>query len=204
MRDEGGAGILERLAAGDVVIVAVAVDHVADRRLGDLADFRDVGRHRLRPALADRVGGDHALGRDDEHRLMPLIAKDVDPVGAVDLGGREQRRGGRRRGCGGRSRLRQCHCGERGRDRGAQQSGAKMKTMRHRQSSMIFLCATGSAAAHPVRPLMGDRLASPAAKPNAMPCARSRKRLMGTAWNDRDQVLPPSTPAIFQALPSLT
>jgi hypothetical protein len=43
-----------------------------------------------RPPLADRVGGDHARGRDDEHRLMVAVAKDVDVV--RDLGGGERRR----------------------------------------------------------------------------------------------------------------
>ena len=33
VRHEGRAGVLERLAAGDVIVVMVAVDHVADRRL---------------------------------------------------------------------------------------------------------------------------------------------------------------------------
>ena len=88
--DEDGAEILERLAARDVVVVAVAVDDVLDRRLGDLADLGDVGR-RCRPPLPDRIGGDHAVRRDDEHRLMALIAENVDAVGALDLGGRERR-----------------------------------------------------------------------------------------------------------------
>ena len=89
--DEDGAEVLERLAAGDVVEMAVAVDHVADGRLGDLADLADIGGRRG-PALADRIGGDDAVGRDDEHRLMALITEHVDVVGAGDLGGREQRR----------------------------------------------------------------------------------------------------------------
>ena len=59
MRDEGGTEVLEGLAAGNVVEVAVAVDHVFDRRLGNLADFRDIGGRR-RPTLADRVGRDDA------------------------------------------------------------------------------------------------------------------------------------------------
>ena len=44
MRDDGRASILERLAAGDVVEVVVAVDQVADRRLSDLADLVVFGR----------------------------------------------------------------------------------------------------------------------------------------------------------------
>ena len=56
--DEGRAQVLERLAAGDVVEMAVAVDHVLDRRLGHGLDGVDIGFRR--PPLADRVGGDHA------------------------------------------------------------------------------------------------------------------------------------------------
>src|SRR5262249_29872791 len=40
-----------------------------------------------RPAVGDRIGGDHAVVGDDEHRLMVAVAEDVDVVGAVDLFG---------------------------------------------------------------------------------------------------------------------
>ena len=40
MRDDNGARVLERLAAGDVIVVVVAVDQILDRRLGDLAERR--------------------------------------------------------------------------------------------------------------------------------------------------------------------
>jgi len=89
VRDEGRAGLLERLAAGDMVEVVVAVDHVLDRLARDLLDLVDVGDHRLRAPVADRVGRDHAGRRDHEHRLVVSIAENVDVVGAVDLGGRE-------------------------------------------------------------------------------------------------------------------
>jgi len=92
VRDERGAGVLERLAARDVVEVVVAVDHVLHRLARDLLDLVDVGHHRLRTPVADRVGRDHARGRDHEHRLGVAVAEDVNVVGAVDLGGRERRR----------------------------------------------------------------------------------------------------------------
>src|SRR5206468_5988893 len=92
VRDERGAGVLERLAAGDVVEVVVTVDHVLDRLARDLLDLVDVGHHRLRTPVADRVGRDHARGRDDEHRLGVSVTENIDVVGAVDLGGRERRR----------------------------------------------------------------------------------------------------------------
>jgi hypothetical protein len=38
-----------------------------------------------RPTQADRIGSDHACGRDDEHRLMTNITENVDVIG--DLGG---------------------------------------------------------------------------------------------------------------------
>ncbi len=44
VRDDRGAGVLERLAARDVVEVVVAVDQVLDRLVGDLLDLVDVGR----------------------------------------------------------------------------------------------------------------------------------------------------------------
>ncbi len=87
--DEGRAHVLERLAAGDMVEVDVAVDHVFDRRLADRLDGVDIGLRR--PPFADRVGRDHAVRRDDEHRLVTHIAEDVDVIGPIDLGG-----GGRR------------------------------------------------------------------------------------------------------------
>ena len=91
VRHHDGAGVLERLAAGNVIVMMVAVDQVLDRRLRDLPDFIEIGLYRLRPAITDRIGDDDAGRRHDEHRLMVLIAKDVDVVGAFDLGGREQR-----------------------------------------------------------------------------------------------------------------
>ena len=69
-----------------MVVVAVTVDHVFDRRLGDLLDLLDIGLGG-RAALADRVGGDHARRGDDEHRLVAAVTKDIDVVGAFDLGG---------------------------------------------------------------------------------------------------------------------
>ena len=100
VRDDGGAGVLERLAAGDVVVVMVAVDQVLDRLFRDLLDLVDVGLPARRPAVGDRVGSDHAGLGDDEHRLMVAVAEDVDVVGAFHLGRLERRAGGcgRRRG----------------------------------------------------------------------------------------------------------
>ena len=85
--DDRRAGILERLAAGDVVVVVVAVDQVLDRLVGDLLDLLDVGLDHFRPAVADRIGGDHAGLGHHEHRLVVAGAEDVDVVGAFDLGG---------------------------------------------------------------------------------------------------------------------
>src|SRR4029078_6979179 len=89
MRDDGRALILEHFAAGSVVVVMMAIDQILDRSLGDFPDFLQIRFCRLRTAIADRVGDDYAGGRDDEHRLMVLIAEDIDVVGAVDLGGRK-------------------------------------------------------------------------------------------------------------------
>ena len=100
VRDDPRAGVLERLAAGDVVEVVVAVDQVLDRLVGDLLDLVDILLPAGRAAIGDRIGRDHAVLGDDEHRLMIAIAEDVDALGAVDLGGRDLRplrllRGGR-------------------------------------------------------------------------------------------------------------
>ena len=91
VRDDRGAGVLERLAAGDVVEVVVAVDQVLDRLVGDLLDLVDILLPAGRPAVGDRIGGDHAVLGDDEHRLMVAVAEDVDVVGAVDLLGLDLR-----------------------------------------------------------------------------------------------------------------
>jgi hypothetical protein len=74
-----------------MVVVVVAIDQEFDRGLGNLADLIQVGFRRLRPAVADRIGDDDAGGRHDEHRLMVLIAENIDVIGALDLGGREHR-----------------------------------------------------------------------------------------------------------------
>ncbi|HEY7649713.1 MAG TPA: hypothetical protein VID04_11975, partial [Methylomirabilota bacterium] len=63
MSEDRRPRVLERLAAGDVIVVVVAVDQVPDRCLRDLADLREIGHRRLRPQEGDRVGGDHAVGR---------------------------------------------------------------------------------------------------------------------------------------------
>src|SRR5262249_1054772 len=89
VRYEGRAEVLERLATGDVVEMAVAVDDIFDWRLCHGLDRVDIGLHR--PPLADRIGGDHAVRRDNEHRLMTAIPEDVDVV--RDLGSGECRRG---------------------------------------------------------------------------------------------------------------
>src|SRR5262249_18411624 len=82
---------------GDVVEMTVAVDHVFNRRLGDLLDFLDIGLRR-RPPQANGIGSDHTFRRHDEHRLMADVAEDVDIVAAVDFGGCEKRRRLRARG----------------------------------------------------------------------------------------------------------
>ena len=95
MRDDLCAGLLEGLAAGDVVVMVMAVDQVFDRRLGDLLDFLDVGLRRLRPAVADGSVAITPAG-DDEHCLMVAVAENVDVVGSLDLCRGESRRRGRR------------------------------------------------------------------------------------------------------------
>jgi hypothetical protein len=54
MRDDGGAGVLERLAAGDVIVVMMAVDQILDRLVGHLFDLRDVILPAGRPRQSDR------------------------------------------------------------------------------------------------------------------------------------------------------
>src|SRR6266404_9544008 len=63
VRNDRGAGVLEGLAAGDVIEVLVAVDQVLDRLARDLLDLVDVGYDGLRTAVTDRVGRDHARRR---------------------------------------------------------------------------------------------------------------------------------------------
>src|SRR5262245_39412899 len=87
VRDDGGAGVLERLAAGDVVEMMMAVDQVLDGLVGDLLDLGDIVLPAGRPSVGDRVGRDDAVPCNDEHRLMIAVAEDVNVVGAADLGG---------------------------------------------------------------------------------------------------------------------
>src|SRR5262245_23101076 len=87
MRDYRGAGVLKCLAAGDVVEVMVAVDQILDGLVSDLLYLVDILLPAGRSAVGDRIGGDHAIVGDDEHRLMVAIAEDVDVVGIVDLFG---------------------------------------------------------------------------------------------------------------------
>src|SRR4249919_3605861 len=64
--------------ASDVIEMAVAVNDVFDRRLSHRLDRVGIGLRR--PPFTNRVGGDHARGRDDEHRLMAAITENVDIV----------------------------------------------------------------------------------------------------------------------------
>jgi hypothetical protein len=91
--------ILERLAAGDVVEMMVAVYEIADRLVRDLPDLGNVHGRCLRIRVAHGICGDHACGRHHEHRLRATGSEDVDVVGPVDLPGFEWGRllGGRRR-----------------------------------------------------------------------------------------------------------
>jgi hypothetical protein len=91
VRDDPRAGVLERLAARDVVEMMMAVDQVLDRLVADFLDFLDVGLRRFGAAVRDRVGGDHAVLGDDEHGLVAAVAEHVDVLGTFDLGGLEQR-----------------------------------------------------------------------------------------------------------------
>src|SRR3954451_10889825 len=91
VRDNGCARIFEGLAAGDVVVVVMAVDQEFDRLVGNLLDLGDIVLPAGRSAIGDRIGRDHAVFGDDEHRLMIAIAEDVDVVGALDLRGLDLR-----------------------------------------------------------------------------------------------------------------
>ena len=88
MGDDSGTGIFERLPAGDVVEVVMAVNQVSDRPVGDFPDFGDVGSASLRSAVRHRIGGDDSVAGDEEHRLVIAVAEDVNVVGAVDFGRR--------------------------------------------------------------------------------------------------------------------
>ena len=95
MCDHARAGILEYLAAGDVIKVMVAVDHVLDGFVGDLADFIQIRLPAGGSAIGHGVGYDHAVVGDDENRLVIDVAKNVNAVRAIDLGDLNRRA----RGC---------------------------------------------------------------------------------------------------------
>src|SRR3981081_1336007 len=105
MCDEARAKILEGPAAGNMVEMTVTVDDIFDWRLSHLLDRSDVGLRRA--SLADRVGGDNACGRDDEHRLMATVAGNVYVVAPFGCGERRWTR-----------LLRLCGGGERAADEG--------------------------------------------------------------------------------------
>ena len=115
MRDEHRTHVLERLAAGDMVVMMVAVNDVADRRVRDLADLGEVDLAALLVDEADRVGRDHAFGRDDEHRLVAHHAEDVDVVRDFRRGERRRRGPLLREGAGNESERGQCGCEPAGR-----------------------------------------------------------------------------------------
>ena len=91
VRQDGGAGVLEGFAAGDVVVVVMAVDQILDRLVGDFLDLVDVLLAAVRPAMRHGVGRDHTRLGDDEDRLMVAVAEQIDVVGAVDLLGLDLR-----------------------------------------------------------------------------------------------------------------
>src|SRR5262245_22332421 len=96
MGDEARAEVLEWLSTRNVIVVVMTVDHVLDRLARNLFDFVDIGRDRLRTSEADGIGCDDTVRGDHEHRLVALVAKDIDVVGALDLGGGEGGWRGRR------------------------------------------------------------------------------------------------------------
>lgn len=61
-------------AAGNVVIVVMAVYDIAHRLIGELLDF---GFQSGRGIEADRVGHDYPIRRDDEDGLMRLMSEEV-------------------------------------------------------------------------------------------------------------------------------
>src|SRR5204862_4179482 len=86
--DDSGVG--EDLAAGDVVGVVVAVDHVPNGLVEALLDLV------LQPAGrvgVDRIGRDHSGGRHREHRVVGVVPEPVDLAGDLrDLPHRRLRR----------------------------------------------------------------------------------------------------------------
>src|SRR4051812_9970618 len=89
--DDACACVLEGFAASDVIVMMMAVDQILDRLVGHLLDLVDVVLTAGRTSVSDRVGGDHAVLGDDEHRLMSTVTEDIDIVGAIDLGGLDLR-----------------------------------------------------------------------------------------------------------------
>ena len=88
VRDEDGAEILERLAAGDVIVMVMAVD---DDLIGSSVTALIASMHGFCPAqVGNGISGNDALRRHDEHRLMTAIAEDVDVVGALHFLGRNR------------------------------------------------------------------------------------------------------------------
>src|SRR5262249_31657381 len=77
--EESGGG--EDATTGDVIIMVVTIDHIADGLIGE---FFDLGLQPGRRVSTDRVGNDDALRGGDENRLMKFMPKQVEVI--VQLG----------------------------------------------------------------------------------------------------------------------
>jgi len=189
VRDDLGAGVLERLAAGDVIVVVMAVHQVLDRLVGDLLDLVDILLAALRPAVGHRIGRDHAILGDDEHRLMVAVAENVNVVGAVDLLGLDLRSW----------RLRLCQRRTAERDR---QQHSPDGCDRYPKHVALRFSARGE------RTALCDNITSAVcvvARPSNNGGARLFRRAPRhfCSWTI-GRYSPPEKPAIFQAPPSLT
>ena len=68
----------EDAAPGDVIIMVVAIDHIADGLIGQSLDLR------LQPGCrlgTDWIGDDDAVWRGDENRLMEFMPEQVHVLG---------------------------------------------------------------------------------------------------------------------------
>src|SRR5262245_26680068 len=86
VRDDRATGFLERLTAGDIIEMMMAVDQILDRLISDLSDFGDIILSTCRTAVAYGVGRDYAVIGHHEYRLVIAVAEDIDVISSLDLG----------------------------------------------------------------------------------------------------------------------